>query len=153
MLLFPPPQLFMCLLWCLLQLVVVFMYWDLPPRVRGRAQDGSTSHSTDAQDEKGLMEDGDDEEKPLIASQELAGSYGSVVTSNSSIHHAPTASNATTNHVSAASPVPPDNHKSSRLNKSFCFSRGEWLAVNESPAKCFFLLFLFFFNRPPLSKI
>lgn len=103
------------------------MYWDLPPREMGRGKDGSTSHGTDAEDEKGLMEDGDDEEKPLMASQELAGSYGSVVTSNSSRHHAPTASNATTNHVCAASPVLPD--KSSRLNKSFCFSRGEWLAV------------------------
>lgn len=114
------------------------MYWDLPPREKGRAQDGSTSHSTDAEDDKGLMEDGDDEEKPLIASQELAGSYGSVVTSNSSIHHAPTASNATTNHVSAASPVLPD--KSSHLNKGFCFSRGERLAVNEALS-----LSLFFF--------
>lgn len=118
------------------------MYWDLPPRERGRAQDGSTSHSTDAEDEKGLMEDGEGEEKPLIASQELAGSYGSVVTSHSSIHHAPTATNATTNHVSAAPPVLPD--KSSRLNNSFCFSRGEWLAVSEAPAKLFFFIIFIF---------
>lgn len=120
------------------------MYWDLPPREKGRAQHGSTSHSTDAEDEKGLMEDGDDEEKPLIASQELAGSYGSVVTANSSIHHAATASNATTNHVSAAPPT--DTHKSSHLNKSFCFSRGEWLAVNESPAKLLFFIISIFCN-------
>lgn len=150
MLLFPPLQLFMCLLWCLLQLVVMFMYWDLPPREKGRGQDGSTIHSKDAEDEKRLMEDDDDEEKPLIASPELTGSYGSVVTSSSSIHHAPMASNATTNHVSAASPVLPD--KSSRLNKkkSFCFSRGEWLAVNEAPAKLFFFI-IFIFS--PLSRI
>uniref|UniRef100_A0A8C5FMZ8 Major facilitator superfamily (MFS) profile domain-containing protein n=1 Tax=Gadus morhua TaxID=8049 RepID=A0A8C5FMZ8_GADMO len=32
---FTAPGLFMCLMWILLQLAVVFMYWDLPPQEKG----------------------------------------------------------------------------------------------------------------------
>uniref|UniRef100_H3D3Q8 Major facilitator superfamily (MFS) profile domain-containing protein n=1 Tax=Tetraodon nigroviridis TaxID=99883 RepID=H3D3Q8_TETNG len=33
------PGLFMCMLWFLLQLVVIFLYWDLPPQARGKTED------------------------------------------------------------------------------------------------------------------
>lgn len=125
----PPLQLFMCVLWFLLQLAVIFMYWDLPPLERGKAKESLTSHSTDVENDKGLVEEDNDEEKPLMGSQELVGSYGSVVTSSPPIHHTPTESDATPNHISPPSPVPPDSHKSSSPCKNFCLSRGEWLTA------------------------
>lgn len=124
--LFSPLQLFMCALWFLLQLAVIFMYWDLPTLERGKTKESLTSQSTGTETEKGLVEEDDDEEKPLMGSQELEGSYGSVVTSN----HTPTASNATLNHISPPVPMPPDSHKSSSPCKSFCLSRGGWLTVS-----------------------
>lgn len=127
---------FMCLLWILIQLAVVFMYWDLPPLERGKAKESSTSHSRDeegkeeeAESERGLVEEDNDEEKPLMRSQELGGSYGSVVTSN----HTPAASNATPNHVSPPpSPVPPDSYQPSSPFKNFSVSRGGWSTVSVS---------------------
>uniref|UniRef100_A0A8C6S750 Major facilitator superfamily (MFS) profile domain-containing protein n=1 Tax=Neogobius melanostomus TaxID=47308 RepID=A0A8C6S750_9GOBI len=53
------PGLFMCALWILLQLVVVFMYWDLPPLER----------------------------KKVKVEQEFHGSYGSVVLPNPDSNH------------------------------------------------------------------
>lgn len=109
----------MCLLWCLIQLVVLFMYWDLPPPARGRARD-----APDGENEKDLVEDeGDegDEEKPLMASQELAGSYGSVVTSSKRRCDPATSAN----HVSSDPPLLPDSDEPSGPGKRLCFSRGE----------------------------
>ncbi|KAM8744620.1 major facilitator superfamily domain-containing protein 8 [Acanthopagrus schlegelii] len=119
------PGLFMCLLWILLQLAVLFMYWDLPPLERGKAKESLTSRHREEQNEKGFVEDEDnEEEKPLMGSQELAGSYGSVVTSNSHTYQHPTAVNATMNHISpASSPVPTDSHESSSPFKNFSISR------------------------------
>uniref|UniRef100_A0A3Q3FWY8 Major facilitator superfamily domain-containing protein 8-like n=1 Tax=Labrus bergylta TaxID=56723 RepID=A0A3Q3FWY8_9LABR len=73
---FTSPGLFMCLLWTLLQLAVIFMYWDLPPLERGKANGNSISHNREEESEQ--VEEENDEEKPLMASQELGGSYGSV---------------------------------------------------------------------------
>ncbi|XP_062280460.1 major facilitator superfamily domain-containing protein 8 [Scomber scombrus] len=121
------PGLFMCLLWILLQLAVVFMYWDLPPPERVKAKESSTSKSSEEENERGLVEDeeeGDDEEKPLMASQELAGSYGSVVTPNSTRDHTSDTSNATVNHISPpSSPMPPESHRSSSPVKNFSVTR------------------------------
>lgn len=102
------PGLFMCLLWILLQLAVLFMYWDLPPLERGKAKENSTSLSR----EEGLLEEENDEEKPLMVSQELVGSYGSLVSYNPPRYPTPAASNATLNHVSPPpSPMPPESHE------------------------------------------
>nr|XP_046248487.1 major facilitator superfamily domain-containing protein 8 [Scatophagus argus] len=118
------PGLFMCLLWILLQLAVVFMFWDLPPPEKGKAKEDLRSQSREVENEQGLGEEVNDEEKPLMGSQELVGSYGSVVISNPPTPHTPAASNATLNHISPPpSPVPPDSHDSSSPCKSFCISR------------------------------
>ncbi|KAF6734345.1 hypothetical protein FQA47_010090 [Oryzias melastigma] len=70
----------MCLLWILLQVVVVFMYWDLPHLERRKTKD-SVIHKEEenAHDSVEDEEEGDGEVKPLMTSQELVGSYGSVV--------------------------------------------------------------------------
>ncbi|XP_022607959.1 uncharacterized protein LOC111226897 [Seriola dumerili] len=121
------PGLFMCLLWILLQLVVVFMYWDLPPLERRKAQESSTSKSGEEENEQGLVEDEEednDEGKPLMRSQELVGSYGSVVTPNPSGNNISAASNATLNHISPPpSPTPSDTQESSSPFKNFSISR------------------------------
>ncbi|XP_041791154.1 major facilitator superfamily domain-containing protein 8 [Chelmon rostratus] len=107
------PGLFMCFLWILLQLAVVFMYWDLPPLERGKSKESSTSHSREEKNEEGPVEEDNDEEKPLMGSQELVGSYGSVV-----------ASNGVLNHVSPPpSPVPPDSQEFSSSFKNFSISQ------------------------------
>lgn len=128
----PPLQLFMCLLWILLQLAVVFMYWDLLPLERGKSKESSTNQSREEEDEQQHVEEDDDEEKPLMGSQEVLGSYGSVVASNTPTYHSPAASNATLNHISPpASPVPPDSHEPSSPFKNFSISRGGCLTVRE----------------------
>ncbi|XP_041648099.1 uncharacterized protein mfsd8l1 [Cheilinus undulatus] len=118
------PGLFMCLLWLLLQLVVIFMYWDLPPLDRGKANVNSTSHNKEEESEQGLAEDENDEEKPLMHSQELMGSYGSVVTSNSQLNNNCAVSSATLNHISPPlSPEPTEPNESSNPFKNFSISR------------------------------
>ncbi|XP_071377319.1 major facilitator superfamily domain-containing protein 8 [Centroberyx affinis] len=115
------PGLFMCLLWILLQLVVLFMYWDIAPVERREAGESSASGGgeVEVEGESGLVEEdehGDDEEgKPLMGSQELLGSYGSVVTP---------VSNGNLPHVSPPpSPPPPEADKSSSSFKNFSMSQ------------------------------
>lgn len=118
------PGLFMCLLWALLQLVVIFMYWDLPSLEKGRAKESLSSSSREEDNERGLVEEDSDEEKPLMGSQELGGSYGSVVTSNPPRYDTPDDSIATPNHISPpASPVPQESQESSSPFKNFSMSR------------------------------
>uniref|UniRef100_UPI0037E9781F major facilitator superfamily domain-containing protein 8 n=1 Tax=Semicossyphus pulcher TaxID=241346 RepID=UPI0037E9781F len=122
------PGLFMCLLWILLQLAVIFMYWDLPPLERGKAKVDSTTQSREEENEREPEEEeeeeGNDEEKPLMGSQELVGSYGSVVPSNPPVNHNPAVSNAALNHVSPPlSPEPQESHESSSPFKNFSISR------------------------------
>lgn len=95
------------------------MYWDLPPQERGKVKDSVNQHITDAEHKKELTEEDDDEEKPLMRSQELVGSYGTVVTSDPPACHNHAASDATLNHTSS-----PDPHRSSSPYSSFCVSRG-----------------------------
>lgn len=77
----PPRQLFMCVLWFLLQLVVIFLYWDLPLQEQGKTEESAPCCSTETEDQKSREErdKDDDEEEPLMISEELVGSYGSVV--------------------------------------------------------------------------
>lgn len=119
-----PWQLFMCVLWFLLQLVVIFLYWDLPLRESGTVKESILHGGTDAEDGKGREEEDEDtdEEKPLITSQELVGSYGSVVPANSQ-----TALNAALNHTSSPSPTPQGSYTSS--GPGFFSSRGGWAAA------------------------
>lgn len=118
------PGLFMCLLWILLQLAVVFMYWDLPPLERGKAKKSPRSQSREEESEEGLVEEDNDEEKPLMVSQELLGSYGSVMTSSPPLPHTATTSNATANHISPPqSPVPPESDEPSSPLTKFSISR------------------------------
>ncbi|XP_059922550.1 uncharacterized protein mfsd8l1 isoform X1 [Gadus macrocephalus] len=96
---FTAPGLFMCLMWILLQLAVVFMYWDLPPQEKGGPAKGVASGAREdvegetrrgrgpslpGQPEEGSQEEEEEEEtdesKPLMTSNELQGSYGAVVT-------------------------------------------------------------------------
>ncbi|XP_028856615.1 major facilitator superfamily domain-containing protein 8 isoform X1 [Denticeps clupeoides] len=68
------PGLFMCFMWILLELTVVFMYWDLPPQ-----DESSQRHVVGVVVEE--EEDGDDEEEePLVRSHDLSGYYGTVST-------------------------------------------------------------------------
>uniref|UniRef100_A0A3B5L260 Major facilitator superfamily (MFS) profile domain-containing protein n=1 Tax=Xiphophorus couchianus TaxID=32473 RepID=A0A3B5L260_9TELE len=81
------PGLFMFLLWMLLQLAVVFMYWDLPPTERRKTDSISERH--EEENVHGLGEENNEEEVeeeivPLMTSQELVGSYGSMMTSSQS---------------------------------------------------------------------
>ncbi|KAM6921475.1 major facilitator superfamily domain-containing protein 8 [Xenentodon cancila] len=119
------PGLFMCLLWILLQLAVVFMYWDLPPLERRRTND--TLIPKQEEHMYGSMadeEEVDEEVKLLVGSQELVGSYGSVVTS-SPFKNAPAASNASSlNHISPpTSPGTMQTHKGLRPFKNCRLSR------------------------------
>lgn len=115
----------MCLLWFLLQLAVIFMYWDLPPLERGKARESVKCQNTDAENEREHVEEGDDEEKPLMGSQELGGSYGAVVISNSTAAALP---NSAPNHTSLPCAVPPDTDEPSSL--CCCLSQGGWLTVS-----------------------
>ncbi|KAG7217528.1 hypothetical protein INR49_021455 [Caranx melampygus] len=121
------PGLFMCLLWILIQLVVLFMYWDLPPLERKKAQDSSASKSEEEEHEGGFAEDEEeesDEGKPLMRSQELVGSYGSVVTPSPLGDHMSAASNARPNHISPPpSPPPSGTQESPSSFKNFSISR------------------------------
>uniref|UniRef100_A0A8D0B763 Major facilitator superfamily domain-containing protein 8-like n=1 Tax=Sander lucioperca TaxID=283035 RepID=A0A8D0B763_SANLU len=118
------PGLFMCLLWTLLQLAVIFMYWDLPPLEKGKAKQNSTGQSMEEEDERGLVEEDNDEERPLMGSQEVEGSYGSVVVSKPPRLDASAASNTTLNHISPPpSPGLPESHESSSPFKNFSISR------------------------------
>uniref|UniRef100_A0A7N6B662 Major facilitator superfamily (MFS) profile domain-containing protein n=1 Tax=Anabas testudineus TaxID=64144 RepID=A0A7N6B662_ANATE len=102
------PGLFMCLLWILLQLAVVLMYWDLPRPERMKAQESEEN----------------DEGKPLMGSQELGGSYGSVVTPNPLRNHNSAASSATLNQISPPpTPPPSETLESPSPFKNFSISR------------------------------
>ncbi|XP_017543349.1 uncharacterized protein mfsd8l1 isoform X1 [Pygocentrus nattereri] len=62
------PGIFMCLLWLLLQLVVLLMFWDVPSQPsRGPAKE---------EDE----EEEEDEGRPLVQPHDLTGSYGTLST-------------------------------------------------------------------------
>lgn len=119
------PGLFMCLLWILLQVVVIFMYWDLPPLDRWKANGNPTSHNREEETDRGEAEEENEEEKPLMCSQELVGSYGSVVTTNSHLNSNCAVSNATLNHISPPlSPEPTEQtQESTNPFKNFSISR------------------------------
>ncbi|PWA14572.1 hypothetical protein CCH79_00014985 [Gambusia affinis] len=121
------PGLFMGLLWILLQLTVIFMYWDLPPTERRQTDSSSKRH--EEENVHGLSEDNNDEVveeevMPLMTSQELVGSYGSVTTSSQCKSHKSDESSNSPSHSNSPleSPVatPTDDLHSSLSDSSTC---------------------------------
>lgn len=117
------PGLFMCALWILLQLAVVFMYWDLPPLEKNKAKvkqaNGTCENEPITTEDNEDNEDNNDEAQPLMYSQEVHGSYGSVVTPSSSDNHI----SANANHVSQPSSPTAETQESSNPFTNFSLSR------------------------------
>ncbi|XP_038147727.1 uncharacterized protein mfsd8l1 [Cyprinodon tularosa] len=112
------PGLFMFLLWILLQLAVVFMYWDLPPTEKKKVY---IKHNGEEY-VHGFGEEEDEVEeevKPLMTSQELVGSYGSVMTSSLCKNHRSAASNNSLNQIHSPLESPAAAHRRLR-NSSSC---------------------------------
>lgn len=127
---FTSPGLFMCLLWILYQLVVIFMYWDLSPEETRKSRDSLRRKRREEMEEKiaqGVIEDegeGDEEEKPLIGTQELAESYGSVVSTKHMRNGGPADNhNAVSESSPPSSPVPPDSPEPSSPFTNFSMSQ------------------------------
>ncbi|XP_004562038.1 major facilitator superfamily domain-containing protein 8 isoform X1 [Maylandia zebra] len=139
------PGLFMCLLWILLQFVVVFLTVDLPPVEKRKARDSMMRKNQEEENEKSLVEDveeSDEEGKPLIVSQELMGSYGSVVASS------PPRNTTLNPNPSPHSPVSPA--ESSGVFKNFSISR-EFL--REEVIVLLAAQFVTFFNQTALETM
>ncbi|XP_010897027.2 uncharacterized protein mfsd8l1 isoform X2 [Esox lucius] len=114
------PGLFMCLMWILLQLAVVFMYWDIPPQEEPVVGEG------DGEVGEGDGEERDDEAKPLIGPRiDLLGSYGSVVTPDPSRTVAGhlAISNGNLPHLSSPPSPPPEGEGISSSLKMFNIRR------------------------------
>ncbi|XP_069558361.1 major facilitator superfamily domain-containing protein 8 [Brachyistius frenatus] len=141
------PGLFMCLLWILLQLAVGFMYWDLPPLEKGKANGRLRSKDGEEENKQGLgmeiEEESDEEEKPLMGSEELMGSYGSLVTSSSPGNRA---SNPTLDHISPLpSPATPTPlQKKSNIFREF---------IREEVVVLLAAQFITLFNQTALETI
>ncbi|TRY88442.1 hypothetical protein DNTS_018873 [Danionella cerebrum] len=76
------PGLFMCLLWILLQFVVLFMYWDIPHENQRGNRVAAEQEEVETQQE--VLEPEEDEEiRPLFSPNELTGSYGTVTSVHS----------------------------------------------------------------------
>ncbi|XP_037326308.2 uncharacterized protein mfsd8l1 [Pungitius pungitius] len=116
------PGLFMCLMWTLLQVAVILMYWDLPPLEKGTAKRRLTGQTREEETDQGLVEEDDGEEKPLMGSQEVGGSYGSVVASNPPGRDPPGASNDTLSSP-PPSPEPPESQAPSSSVKTVSICR------------------------------
>lgn len=122
----------MFLMWILLQLAVVFMYWDLPPLEKRRAND--SRKVSRAEDTLGSIEDedeGEEEVKPLMSSHELVGSYGSVVTSHRCKKHISSVSITSLSHIHSSPASPENSHiqKGLRPYRSSSIFRGSWLSL------------------------
>lgn len=115
-------QLFMFLLWILLQLAVVFMYWDLPPTEKKKVyiKHNGEEYVHGFGDEEDEVEE---EVKPLMTSQELVGSYGSVMTSSLCKNHRSAASNNSLNQIHSPLESPAAANRRLR-NSSSC--QGNW---------------------------
>ncbi|XP_036377455.1 major facilitator superfamily domain-containing protein 8-like [Megalops cyprinoides] len=107
------PGLFMCLLWILLQLPVMFMYWDIPPQDT-RDQDGEVREVDTDGEEEGEIE----EAKPLVSPKETPGSYGAVSPSQLN----PAISNGNLPHFTPP-PSPPPQSVTSNPFKNFSVTR------------------------------
>lgn len=119
------PGLFMCLLWTLLQLVVVFMYWDIPPRQTGEPGGSVKEGDRDvvkSEADDDVIEGDDEEERPLMGPSELLGSYGAVVTLDTPRPQS-AVSNGDVSHISPPPSPPPELDEPSSPFKRFSMSR------------------------------
>lgn len=101
------------------------MYWDLPPMEKRKTY--SISKHNGEENVRGFGEDEEEVEeevKPLMTSQELVGSYGSVMTSSLCKNHRSSASHSSLNHIHSplGSPVESPIHDPHRTlrNSSWC---------------------------------
>uniref|UniRef100_A0A4W5PMP6 Major facilitator superfamily (MFS) profile domain-containing protein n=1 Tax=Hucho hucho TaxID=62062 RepID=A0A4W5PMP6_9TELE len=134
------PGLFMCLMWTLLQLVVVFMFWDIPPQEEPVAEEPVG---------EGAGEVGEGE--PLIGPcPDILGSYGSVVTPDPPRPSAnPAVSNVNLPRVSPT-PSPPPEEEGDSSSASFSMSR-EFL--REEVVVLFTAHFVILFNQTALETV
>ncbi|MEQ2198290.1 hypothetical protein XENOCAPTIV_010646, partial [Xenoophorus captivus] len=100
---------FMCVLWLLLQFVVLGTYWDIPPI---SSEEGVTVLELKQQEEK-------EEEVPLMGSDEEAGRTYSAVNSDQ----------VETSTLSETA------HEASNPFQNFSVSRGEQAALTECPVQ------------------
>ncbi|XP_071198469.1 major facilitator superfamily domain-containing protein 8-like [Salvelinus alpinus] len=138
------PGLFMCLMWTLLQLVVVFMFWDIPPREEpvGEGAEGVGEGAVGGAE-------GVAEGKPLLGPcPDILGSYGSVVTpdpprstANPAISDLPRVS---------PTPLPPLEEEGHSRSSSFSMSR-EFL--REEVVVLFTAHFVILFNQTALETV
>lgn len=126
---FPPPlKLFMCLVWTLLQVVVVFMYWDLPPTEWEKDKETPCRKREVESSEEQLGAEDNDEKQPLIQSREVVGSDSPSLRSNLPSYQATAASNETVHHIAA--PPPSECQESSGPFTKCGMCRGEWSTVS-----------------------
>ncbi|XP_047229851.1 major facilitator superfamily domain-containing protein 8 isoform X1 [Girardinichthys multiradiatus] len=142
------PGLFMFLLWILLQLAVVFMYWDLPPMERRMTY--CSSKNNGEENVHGFDEDEVEEEvRPLITSQEFVASYSSVMTSSLSKS---AVSNNSLNHIhsSLESHVATPSHE---LHRSFRNSSSCQEFLRENVVVLLVAQFITLFNQTVLETM
>ncbi|XP_051979525.1 major facilitator superfamily domain-containing protein 8 [Xyrauchen texanus] len=108
------PGLFMCVLWILLQFIVMFMYWDITPQDDRHQRNSVVQEEVEREEE----EEEDEEVKPLVRPHELTGSYGTVTSVHS---RAASMANGDVTHISPP-PSPSEDSSSSPL-KNFSASR------------------------------
>ncbi|XP_066504160.1 major facilitator superfamily domain-containing protein 8 [Hoplias malabaricus] len=132
---FTAPGMFMCLLWLLLQLVVLLMFWDVPP------QSSRAPLEEEQEEEKGEENVEDDEERPLVRSHDLTGSYGAVATTQTQ----PVANG----NLIQTTPPPPD-HSPSTLFRRFS-ARREFL--REEVVVLLTAQFITLFNQTALETM
>ncbi|XP_068174891.1 major facilitator superfamily domain-containing protein 8 [Antennarius striatus] len=144
------PGLFMCLLWALFQVLVVFMFSDLPPTEKGKAKETCKKMEVENK-EQGPGGEDSEERQPLLHSQELAASDDSVVTSKRPTYHTSEVSNTTQNHIPPLpSPAQSDQWESSSSFKNFGICK-EFL--KESVIVLLFAQFITLFNQTALETM
>ncbi|XP_043115773.1 major facilitator superfamily domain-containing protein 8 [Puntigrus tetrazona] len=127
------PGLFMCLLWILLQFVVLFLYWDFTPQDETHQRNGVEQEEVEQEEEEG---------KPLVGPNELTGSYGTVTSVQSR------SSSVANGDVSRVSP-PPEEVDSSPF-RNFSASRE---FVREEVVVLLAAQFITLFNQTALETM
>ncbi|XP_052445220.1 major facilitator superfamily domain-containing protein 8 [Carassius gibelio] len=131
------PGLFMCLLWILLQFVVLFMYCDFTPQEETRQRNGVEREEVEQEEEEG---------KPLVGPNELTGSYGTVTSVKS---RTSSVANGDVTHVSPP-PSPPPEEVSSSPFKNFSASRE---FIREEVVVLLAAQFITLFNQTALETM
>lgn len=148
------PGLFMCLVWTCFTLVLAFMYSDLPSLEKTKHRHSLRGQKSEQQSEQGIEKDeaeSDEEEKPLIRSQELVGSYGSFVAPKQINHDGSSASCDSSDQISASPcPVETEIIESSNPFKNFSITQ-EFL--REEVVVLLAAQFIILFNQTVLETM